>query len=480
MAFIKESSAISFKYDSETLRVESWGPNAFRVRATHQPVFPAENWALEEPVIAPNDVSIEAGETASIKNGNITATISARGKLLIFNNKTGKPILEEFSRHRLDLMDPKSRFESLDAEERIYGMGQYQQPFMNLKGAQLELAQRNSQASVPFAVSSLGYGFLWNNPSIGRAVFGTNVTTFEASSTNIMDYWIVTGDSPSDIVRAYTDVTGKSQRCPNVIVVDFFHWPKEGEWKFDPTFWPDPETMIKELKSLDIECMVSVWPTVDRQSENYSDMLSQGLLIHQDRGWRISMEDEAEPEYTVYDFDIYRYYRGPNLMIGNWYPRDYSRGFYEGMKASGQDKVVNLVRCAWAGSQRYGALLWSGDIASSWGAANEVWSYGEEVYQICKTYLALREKMKDYIRELMKAAHIHGDPLMRPLFYDFPQDEKAWRIEDEYMFGWKYLVAPVLKAGQMQSTVYLPKGKQWRLVSAQGEATGTRCKEEVM
>ncbi|CAI4213947.1 unnamed protein product [Parascedosporium putredinis] len=178
---------------------------------------------------------------------------------------------------------------------------------------------------------------------------------------------------------------------------------------------------------------------------------------------------EAEPEYTVYDFDIYRYYRGPNLMIGNWYPRDYSRGFYEGMKASGQDKVVNLPQLGNSGGSHCRS-----------GAANEVWSYGEEVYQICKTYLALREKMKDYIRELMKAAHIHGDPLMRPLFYDFPQDEKAWRIEDEYMFGWKYLVAPVLKAGQMQSTVYLPKGKQWRLVSAQGEATGTRCKEEVM
>ena len=48
--------------------------------------------------------------------------------------------------------------------ERIYGMGQYQQPYLNLKGTMLELAQRNSQISVPFMISSLGYGFLWNNP----------------------------------------------------------------------------------------------------------------------------------------------------------------------------------------------------------------------------------------------------------------------------------------------------------------------------
>ena len=59
-----------------------------------------------------------------------------------------------------------ARFES-NPNERIYGMGQYQMPYLDLKGCELELAQRNSQASVPFAVSSLGYGFLWNNPAIG-------------------------------------------------------------------------------------------------------------------------------------------------------------------------------------------------------------------------------------------------------------------------------------------------------------------------
>ena len=43
----------------------------------------------------------------------------------------------------------------------------------------------------------------------------------------------------------------------------------------------------------------------------------------------------------------------------------YSRLFYDGMKAEGQQDIVNLVRCAWAGSQRYGALVWSGDVHST-------------------------------------------------------------------------------------------------------------------
>lgn len=80
---------------------------------------------------------------------------------------------------------------------------------------------------------------------------------------------------------------------------------------------------------------------------------------------RLFWLDEAEPEYTVYDFDNYRYSLGSNLQVGNLYPVMYAKAFFDGMRAEGQERIVNLLRCAWAGSQRYGALVWSGDIASS-------------------------------------------------------------------------------------------------------------------
>lgn len=163
--------------------------------------------------------------------------------------------------------------------------------------------------------------------------------------------------------------------------------------------------MIRELKELKVELMVSIWPTVENASENYHEMLERGLLIRHDRGIRIAMQcggdithfdatnpearrfvwekvkknyyergikifwlDEAEPEYSVYDFDIYRYHAGSNMQIGNIFPKEYARGFFEGMQVEGQTNIVNLLRCAWAGSQRYGALVWSGDIASSWSS----------------------------------------------------------------------------------------------------------------
>lgn len=152
--------------------------------------------------------------------------------------------------------------------------------------------------------------------------------------------------------------------------------------------------MISELKALKVELMVSIWPTVDKLSENYEEMLQKGFLIHSNNGIRTAMDfmgqtvyfdatnpsarqyvwekckqnyydkgiktfwlDEAEPEYSVYDFDNWRYWMGSNLEVGNLYPREYARGFWEGMRGEGQEEVVNLVRCAWAGSQRFGALV---------------------------------------------------------------------------------------------------------------------------
>src|SRR5699024_12455520 len=84
-------------------------------------------------------------------------------------------------------------FRSADPDEHLAGMGQYQQHVLDLKGSTFELAHRNSQASVPFVVSSLGYGFLWHNPAIGRATFAHNRTEWHAESTDELDYWVTAG-----------------------------------------------------------------------------------------------------------------------------------------------------------------------------------------------------------------------------------------------------------------------------------------------
>jgi alpha-D-xyloside xylohydrolase len=95
------------------------------------------------------------------------------------------------------------------------------------------------------------------------------------------------------------------------------------------------------------------------------------------------------------------------------------------------------------------------------GGPNELWSFGEEVYEILARYTHLREWLRPYTREVMDQAHTAGQPVMRALFYEFPDDPNAWSVADQYLFGADLLVAPVIEAGARERDVYLPAGARW-------------------
>ena len=623
--FVNDHGVLKCRFLGENLWLLPWGKDALRVvsRPMSEPELPA--WALLEP--QHTDSLIEITERcATIAVGRISAVVRRMDwpdRLEItYYNQRGEVLLAE--RPGTGALNIQPRFFkpivagdfkltvgfAADDDEKLYGMGQYQQDVLNVKYSTFELAQRNSQASVPFVLSSKGYGFLWHNPAIGRACFGKNLMEWGADSTKQMDYWICAGDTPAQIEAAYADAVGHAPAMPeyglgfwqcklrywnqeqllsvareyhrrgipvDVIVVDFFHWPHMGDFRFDEEFWPDPKAMVRELHEMGMELMVSIWPQISLLSENYKEMDEEGYIARCDKGMNCQMRfvnedamffdatnpharkylwskikknyydsgikvfwlDEAEPEYGTYDFDNYRYYSGTVAQTGNLYPQCYARTFYDGQKAEGQDKVVNLLRCAWAGSARYGALVWSGDIHSDFatlrrqvcaglnmgiagipwwttdiggfnggdptapafrelivrwfqwglfcpvmrlhgnrvpdervfradgteclpsGAANEIWSFGDEAYEIIKNLIDFRETMRPYTRALMEQASATGAPVMRTMFFEFPDQPACWELRDQYMFGPDVLVAPVLDAGAATRTVYLPAGADW-------------------
>lgn len=301
MQFIAEQNALICRRQGETLRIEAWGKDALRVRATMEPAIRDKNGALTEPVESEAEVQIgtephrvgdgswDTRPIASIRCGRIRAVVNFAGVISFY--KDDALILREYYRFYDGTLSRESRclkvvnrtwkgiigaseyslsvkFES-DPGEKLYGMGQYQQPCLDLKGCILELAQRNSQASVPFALSSLGYGFLWNNPAVGQVTFGKNYTEWIARATRQMDYWITVADTPKALLENYTAVTGRAPVFPedrmglwqcklryrtqdevldvarryraegialDLIVIDFFHWTVQGDWKFDKIY----------------------------------------------------------------------------------------------------------------------------------------------------------------------------------------------------------------------------------------------------
>jgi len=85
-------------------------------------------------------------------------------------------------------------------------------------------------------------------------------------------------------------------------------------------------------------------------------------------GMKIWWLDACEPEMFPMDPDNLRFHLGNGLVVANAYPLLHERGFYEGMREAGETAILNLCRSAWAGSQRYGAAVWSGDITSTFEA----------------------------------------------------------------------------------------------------------------
>ncbi len=614
--FTVSGNQLTWENDGEIFRIESFGVNTLRFRSTKSLHISDEIWNILPQQEVKPVIQILGGK-AIISNGAIRAEIREKDGLITYFNSKNEVLLKESYHHHVTRIarQYKSRgsdhfelMQTFDAEktEHLYGMGQYPNDCLDLKGTVLELAQKNTQISIPFLLSSRGYGFIWNNPSIGRADLSMTHTSFSAQYARQIDYFIFAESTPADLVRHYSALTGKSPMMPafatglwqsklryssqeellsvareykkrnlpiSVIVADFFHWTKSGDWKFDPKFWPDPAAMVKELESMGIKLLVSIWPTVQQESENYATLLKKNYLIrpevgvnaflpftgyltfvdvtnpgarkfmwdkirknYYDQGIRMFWLDEAEPEIDPLDYENVRYYKGNGLEMSSIYPFHFAQAVYEGQVAAGQTEIINLVRCGWIGSQRFGMVLWSGDIYGDFetlrrqvkaglnislcgipwwntdiggffkskdtpeqfhevlirwyqygvfcpvmrmhgnrqpiqpiegsavgsGAPNELWSYGDESYQIMARYLQVREQLKPYILKHMEIASKEGIPMMRPLFFDFPDDELCYTTEDQYMFGPDLLIAPVLEYQVNTRKVYFPAGASWK------------------
>ena len=641
------SGRLEWRLGHEVLRIEAWGPDALRVRATvGGPVTDpfADTGALLPDVERGHAQVARAAGGAVIRHGAIEAAVDAAGVITFRRADDGSELLAEEPRPGAGdgarLIEPgpgnlhriEQAFRAYDGE-RLYGLGQQQHGRLDLKGSVIDLVQVNTHVVVPFVLSSRGYGFLWHNPAIGRVELAANGTRWVADAAAQVDYWITAAADPAGILERYTAVTGRAPAFPawaggfwqsklryldqdevlriarehrrrglplSVLVIDAGHWTVMGEWRFDPADWPDPAAMVEELRGLGVETVVSVWPTVNSHSREFAGLRDGGLLVRTARGnaattpmfdtrppgilqlhlldatnpgaraalWerldagyhRFGIRgfwlDADEPEIRPLHPDNLRYALGHGSAVHNLYPLLHARGVYDGLRGAGETDVLTLNRSAWAGSQRYGAAVWSGDVPATFealraqvpaglniglagipwwttdtggfkggdpddpayrellvrwaqfsvfcpifrfhglrstpsmhgeigdlldladqsaggdqppfslagrtGGPNEVWSYGDEVYEILRGLLELRERLRPTIGDLMREASERGLPPMRPLFLEFPGDPEAWGIADQFLLGSATLVAPVLEAGARRREVYLPAGARWR------------------
>jgi alpha-glucosidase len=91
----------------------------------------------------------------------------------------------------------------------------------------------------------------------------------------------------------------------------------------------------------------------------------------------------------------------------------------------------------------------------------EPWTFGSEVEDACRQAITLRYRLLPYLYNLFREATLDATPIMRPLFWEFPDDAHGYTVNDQFLLGPALLVAPVLRQGARQRAVYLPAGAEW-------------------
>ena len=313
---------VLFSRTNELVRVTPCHKNAVRFEAFPDCKIFDENYTL---LPQQADCSFEEREyCVFLTVGRVRLQLEQNGKITVY--KDGAVILEE--QPDLAFHDGYRRYRRKDGSwsalltfhanegERFYGLGHDACGRFDLKGCAFDLRHVNAKTAIPFVYSSLGYGFLWNNPAVGSVELAENRTRWSVGATRKIDFVVIAGN-PQEVCEALADLTGHAPVMPHwatgfwqsrlryetqedllavarrykeeniplsAIICDYFHWTEQGDYKFDPRYWPDVDAMTKELHDMGTKLIVSVWPTINGNSENYWTMRERNLLIRTSGG----------------------------------------------------------------------------------------------------------------------------------------------------------------------------------------------------
>ena len=412
-------------------------------------------------------------------------------------------------------------------------------------------------------------------------------TVLRSPLSSKVDYTVFVG-SPDEIIATYRELTGEAPLMPDwalgyihcrerfhsqqeiletanrfrqellpvdMLVQDWQYWGKYGwnSMRFDEEHYPDPKAMTDSLHRMGIRLMVSVWSKIDKNSEVGRQMVADNYYIpgtdwidffnpaaaaaywknFSERlvplgidGW---WQDATEPENDDLVGRRVNNGRWAGELVRNVYPLLVNKTVYEGLTSQfsplSSQSVMILTRCGFAGIQRYGSALWSGDVGNDWEtfrrqitaglgiqaagipwwtydaggffrpgnqyndaayqermlrwiatsvflplmrvhgymSNTEPWNYGPETMAAIAECLRERYKLKPYIIACARRVSEEGYTLMRPLVFDFADDPVALQQKYEYMFGPSLLVSPVTEPGVTEWRTYLPVSEGgWR------------------
>ncbi|HEX6703823.1 MAG TPA: TIM-barrel domain-containing protein [Albitalea sp.] len=330
-AWRRVAEGLQFQFRGMTKSVLFYGPDVVRVV-----VHLGEAYTTQPSLVVvarPKLVAFEvrdSGDTLTLAGPGLRVTVDKRSGALAFFAIDGRLLTRERDSAPTELQRVQiagspsyalTQTFTLTPDESLYGLGQYNEPYMDYRGRDVLMVQTNIGIVVPFMVSTRRWGLLWDVYSKMSFSDGPEGATFRAESAPAgADYYLVAGADMDSVIAGYRRLTGAAPMFPkaalglfmskeryatqqqlldvvrrfradrfplDVIVQDWQYWggEKDGVWDgnwsgmvWDRARFPDPAAMTRELHGeLHTKLMVSIWPSIGNDTALARELDAQGL-----------------------------------------------------------------------------------------------------------------------------------------------------------------------------------------------------------
>ncbi|KAL6035824.1 hypothetical protein STEG23_005221, partial [Scotinomys teguina] len=391
------------------------------------------------------------------------------------------------------------------------------------------LVEINSEPAAEYTLTQTG-------PAVAKQKVRCRTDVRWMSESGIIDVFLLTGPTPSDIFKQYSSLTGTQAMPPlfslgyhqcrwnyedeqdvkavdagfdehdipyDVMWLDIEHTEDKKYFTWDKKRFPNPRRMQELLRSKKRKLVVISDPhiKVDPDYSVYAKAKEQGFFVKNPEGGDFqgvcwpglsSYLDFTNPKVrewysSLFAFPVYQgstdilfiwndmnepsVFRGPELTMqknaihyGNWEHRELHNiyGFYQAIYKYvneadvggfiGNPEAELLVRWYQAGAYQ---PFFRGHATMN-TKRREPWLFGEEHTRLIREAIRERYALLPYLYSLFYHVHTSSEPVMRPLWVEFPDDLETFGMDDEYMLGSALLVHPVTEPQTMVADVFLP------------------------
>uniref|UniRef100_A0A671DK19 Glucosidase alpha, neutral C n=1 Tax=Rhinolophus ferrumequinum TaxID=59479 RepID=A0A671DK19_RHIFE len=415
------------------------------------------------------------------------------------------------------------------------------------------LVEINTEPAVKYTLTQMG-------PVAAKQEVRSRTDVRWMSESGIIDVYLLTGPTPSDVFKQYSSLTGTQAMPPlfslgyhqcrwnyeneqdvkavdagfdkhdipyDVMWLDIEHTEGKRYFTWDKKRFPNPERMQELLRNKKRKLVVISDPhiKIDPDYSVYAKAKEQDFFVRNHEGgdfegvcwpglscyldftnpkvreWYSSLftfsayQGSTDILYIWNDMNEPSVFRGPELTMqknaihhGNWEHRELHNiyGFYQQMataegliqRSKGKERPFVLTRSFFAGSQKYadvGGFIGNpeAELLVRWYQAGayqpffrghatmntkrrEPWLFGEEHTRLIREAIRERYALLPYWYSLFYRAHVASEPIMRPLWVEFPDELETFGVEDEYMLGSALLVHPVTEPKATVVDVFLP------------------------